>query len=199
MGLAAGQLPDQPGFHGAEQQLALLGLLPCALDVFQDPAQLGAGEVRVDDQAGLGAEGIGQALFLQAVAILTGAAALPDDGVVDGFAGVLVPHDGGLALVGDADGGDVRGGGTDVGHGLLGNFQLGGPDLVCIMLDPAGLGEVLGKLLLCNTAHLALLIEEDAAVGSCTGVQCHYVFCHGENSSFSVRFHTIRPALLCLV
>src|SRR5207244_11465518 len=36
-----------------------------------------------------------------------GAAILPDDGVVDRLAGRAVPHDRGLALVGDADGGDV--------------------------------------------------------------------------------------------
>ena len=38
-----------------------------------------------------------------------GAAILPDDGVVDGLAGGAVPDDGGFALVGDADGGDVAG------------------------------------------------------------------------------------------
>ena len=36
-----------------------------------------------------------------------GAAVLPDDGAVHGRAGGAVPHHGGLALVGDADGGDV--------------------------------------------------------------------------------------------
>ena len=37
-----------------------------------------------------------------------GAAVLPDDGVVDRPAGRAVPHDRGLALVGDAERGDVR-------------------------------------------------------------------------------------------
>ena len=32
-----------------------------------------------------------------------GTAALPNNGIVDGAAGFLIPHDGGLALIGDAD------------------------------------------------------------------------------------------------
>ncbi len=31
----------------------------------------------------------------------------PDNGVVEGFAGLFVPYDGGLTLVGDADGLDL--------------------------------------------------------------------------------------------
>ena len=97
---------------------------------------------------------------------------------MDGLAGVLVPHDGGLTLVGDADGGDVRGGDAQVLHGLLRHFQLGGPDLLGVMLDPAGLGEELGELLLGHTAHLALFIEQDAAVAGGARVQRHYVLSH---------------------
>ena len=37
MHLAAGQLPDQPGLHGAERQLPGLGLFPRTLYVVQDP------------------------------------------------------------------------------------------------------------------------------------------------------------------
>ena len=44
---------------------------------------------------------------LQFGADVGGAAVLPDDGAVHGLAGGAVPHHGGLALVGDADRGDV--------------------------------------------------------------------------------------------
>ena len=107
-----------------------------------------------------------------------GAAALPNDGVVDGLTGVLVPNDGGFALVGDTNSGDVSGSGTGVGHSLLGDLQLSGPNLYSVMLNPTGLGEDLSEFLLCHTAHLTLLIEQDAAIGSGTGIQCHNVFCH---------------------
>ena len=48
-----------------------------------------------------------QAVALHLVAEAGGAAVLPDDGVADRLAGLAVPDDGGFALVGDADGGDV--------------------------------------------------------------------------------------------
>jgi len=46
------------------------------------------------------------------------------------------------------------------------------------MLDPAGLRKVLGEFALCDAAHFAVLIEENAAVGSCAGVKSHDVLCH---------------------
>ena len=65
-----------------------------------------------------------------------------------------VPDHRGLSLVGDADGGNVSGGSSDVLHGLLCHFQLGRKDLVGVMLHPTGLGEDLGKFLLGHTADL---------------------------------------------
>ncbi len=50
--LAAGQLPDQPAVDGAEQQLAVSAPRPCAVDVVEDPFQLGAGEIGIEQQAG---------------------------------------------------------------------------------------------------------------------------------------------------
>lgn len=47
-----------------------------------------------------------QAPALELLAQGGSTAALPDNGIVDGAAGLLIPHDGGLALIGDADGGD---------------------------------------------------------------------------------------------
>ena len=139
---------------------------------------LGTGEVSVNDQAGLGPEGIGQALGLQGVAVLTGTAALPDDGMVNGLAGDLIPNDGGLTLVGDADGGDVCRGGAHLLHGLHSHAQLRGPDLICIVFYPAGFRKVLGELPLGDAAHFASLVEKNAAVRSGTGVQGHDVLCH---------------------
>ena len=51
--LAAGEPPEQIAIDGAEHQLAALGACARAGDVVEDPGDLGAGEIGIDDQAGL--------------------------------------------------------------------------------------------------------------------------------------------------
>ena len=102
----AGETPDEPAFHRAEEDLAPLGAAADAGDVVQDPADLAAGEIGVDQQAGGGADALLQTPVLQLLAQLRRPAALPDDGVIDGLARGLVPEDGGLPLVGHADAGN---------------------------------------------------------------------------------------------
>ena len=164
MGAAAGQLPDQPGLHRAKQQLPGLGPRPHAGHVVQDPFQLGGREVCVDDQARFLPERLGQPFGFQLVAQGAGAAALPDDGMADRFPRLPIPDDGGLPLVGDADGRDLGRASPDLVHGRKRHAQLGGPDLVRVVLHPAGFGEILGELLLCHTAHPPGLVKQDAAV-----------------------------------
>ena len=175
MDLAAGQLPDEPRLHRSEQQLPRLRLLPGTGHIVQDPFQLGGREIGVDDQTRLFPEFLGQPPGLQLIAVGAGAAALPDDGMVNGLPRVPVPHDGGLALVGDANRRDVRCAGTYLIHGGKRHAQLGGPDLVGIVLHPAGFREILSKLLLRHTAHFPFFVEKDAAVRCGPGIQRHDV------------------------
>ena len=178
MDLSTGELPDQPGIHRAEQKIAPVRLLPGTGNVFQDPAHLGAGEVGVDHKASLLTDGIYQAFLHQLLTVSCCSAALPHDGVIHRSAGVFVPNDGGFSLVGNTDGSNIRCCDAGVGHCLPGHLQLGGEDLVGVMLHPTGLGEDLGEFLLCHTLHSTRLIKKDAAVAGCTGVQSHNVFCH---------------------
>ena len=105
---AAGQLPDQPGVDVAEQQFAGAGALARAGHVVENPADLAGGEVGVDDEPGLARDGRRpRGAAGQLGAVIGRAAALPDDGGRDRLAGRAVPDDGGLALVGDADGGNL--------------------------------------------------------------------------------------------
>ena len=85
---------------------------------------------------------------LELIAEPGGAPVLPDNGVVDGLAGAPVPDHGRLALVGDADRGDVPGSEARLGQRLARDLELGRPNLLRVMLDPPGLGEDLAKLLL---------------------------------------------------
>ena len=105
---AGGELVDEPRIDGAELQAAGLGLrLVVLAGVVEQPADLRAGEIGVDEEAGALADLGLEAAQAEILADVGGAAALPDDGVVDGAAGRAVPDNGSLALVGDADGGNV--------------------------------------------------------------------------------------------
>ncbi|MNC06296.1 hypothetical protein D3C75_538030 [compost metagenome] len=148
MHLAVGHLPHQPGVYGAEQQLAVHRLLAGPFHVVQDPLHLGAGEVGVQHQAGVFPHVLFQAAGFQFFTDGRGAAALPDDGVVDGFAGGFLPDNGGFTLVGDADGGDLLAVQAALGQHLGEDGGLGRPDLHGVVLDPARLGVVLGEFAL---------------------------------------------------
>ena len=176
MDLAAGQVPDQPGVDGTEGQLAPLGPLTGAGNVVQQPCDLGAGEVGIGHQTGLAADHIAVACGHQLVDHVGGTAALPDDGVEDGFAGGAVPDHGSLTLVGDTDGGDAVGFHIQLLHGVLGDFQSGAPDLRGVMLHPAGLGEDLPEFLLSGGTDVASLVKENTAGRGCALIQGHDVF-----------------------
>ena len=89
---AAAQAMDEEAVDGAEGELALLRPRPRAFHVIEDPGDLGAGEVSVDDQTGLLADPRLLALGLELCTDVRGAAALPDDGAVDGHAALPVPQ-----------------------------------------------------------------------------------------------------------
>ena len=148
MHLAAGQAPQQEAFDGAGRQRALLRRGPAAGDVVEDPGDLGAGEIGIEQQAGLRRDLVLVAGALQLLAAVGGAAVLPDDGVVDRLAGAAVPHHRGLALVGDADAGQRLGVELGLGQRAAADLDRGRPDLLGVVLDPAGLRKDLRQLLL---------------------------------------------------
>ena len=161
--LALGHLPDQPAVDGTEQEFATTGAFTAAFDMVEDPLDLGAGEVRVDDQAGGLANVILHAVTLELVADRRALAALPDDGVVDRPACDLVPDDGGFALVSDADGGNLFIGDPGLGQRFDEHAALGRPDFHGIMLDPAWLRVDLCKFALSDGHHVGVAVEHDGA------------------------------------
>jgi hypothetical protein len=155
------QLPDQEAVDRAEQKLAPFGPRPRAFDMVQQPLHLGAREIGVQQQACPVGHHRLVALVLQALAQVGGAAVLPDDGVVDWLAGVTVPDQHRLALVGDADGGDLAGGNPGpFDHAPRGPRDRG-PEVGRIMLYPAGLRENLRKFFLRHRDHAQGRVEQD--------------------------------------
>ena len=101
------ELEQQPAVDGAEGQLAALGARARARNLVEQPGELGAGEVRVEQQAGAPRDLGFVAGGAQLLAGCGGAPVLPDDGRRHGFAGGAIPEHRGFALIGDADRGEV--------------------------------------------------------------------------------------------
>ena len=159
--LATSEPPDQERVDGAEQHFTARGARPQAIVRIEQVLDLGTRKVSIDDQAGLLAERRLVAVGLQSIANRRGHAALPDDGVGNRLAGGLVPQDRRLALVGDADGGNVSGGETCLADGILRGLQLGRPNCLGVVLNMAGAREDLRELLLRGRLGLARSIEDD--------------------------------------
>ncbi len=174
----AGQVPQHPAVGVAEHQVPGLGLGAGALDVVQDPLDLGTGEVGGQRQADLLLEALRSPVLGQLVHDRLGAGVLPDDRVVDGLAGGLVPDHRGFALVGDADrrnvvAGQVRlrqGGGDDL-TGVV-------PDLGGIVFHPACLREDLLVLHLARRNDAAAVVEHDGSRAGGALVDSDYVLVH---------------------
>src|SRR5690606_34494965 len=129
--------------------------------VIQDPGYLGAGEVRIEDEAGLAGDLRLHAFALQRGAVLGGAAVLPDDCLVDRPAGLAVPHHGGLALVGDADTGNVAGGDLRLRPRAAAGLERRAPEILRVVLDPSRAREMLRKLLLRRSDDAVIGVEQD--------------------------------------
>src|SRR5438105_814497 len=136
---AARKIPDEPRIDGAEGELTARSSRTRPWNMIEQPLELGAGEVSVDDEPRLGRDERRVPRFTQRVAIGRGAPVLPDNRVRDGLAGRAFPEKRGLTLVGDAEGRDI----ADSNAGLaqhLGHYAgLRRPDLHWIVLDPARL------------------------------------------------------------
>ena len=163
--LAAGEAPQQIAIDGAEQEFAAAGAFARAGDVVEDPRDLGAGEIGIDDQAGFGRDRGLVAFGLEFGADVGGAAVLPDDGAVDRLAGDAVPHHGGLALVGDADRGDVLCGDIRFLQRLAAGRDRRGPDVLGLVLDPARGRKMLREFLLRGRGDRDVGAEHDGARG----------------------------------
>ena len=156
-------------------------LVPKVLRIFhilKNPADFGAGEVGVYEQAGLVPYLVCEAERLEGVAVLRGAAVLPDDGVVDGLARAGVPYDCGFTLVGDAHGGKLRGVYAALFKHAEHDFALAVPYFQRVVFYPAGTGEMLCKLFLADVERSALVIEDDGAGTACSLIKRKNIFFH---------------------
>ena len=193
---SAGQPPGQEAVHRAEAQLAPLGALPRPRHRVKQPHGLGAGKIRVDEQAGLPAEQRGQAVFLQPLHDGRCPPALPDDRAPDRLAGLPVPDHGRFALVGQADRLDVAHVDPRPAHRLAQRVHLALIDVLRIVLDPAGLRVVLRKLVVMRGDLAPLLVENHCPRAGGSLVKRHNVLHVILPSVFTYRLQSVFTSFL---
>ncbi len=171
---AAGEVPDQPRIDGAKSEFAAFRACPRIGHVVEQPFEFGPGEVRIDHQAGFLRDQVGGTRRAQRIAQIRGAPILPDDRVGHGLARRALPDDGGFALVGDADGRNVRGADAGLGQCLGHHSPLRGPDFGRIVLDPSRPRIDLREFPLRAPMNVARMIEDDRARTGRALVQCKH-------------------------
>ena len=159
--VASGQIPHEPAVHGSEAQLALLGTLARTWHVIQNPADLCSGEVSVNDQPCFLADQLRHSGRLEGIAVVGCPPVLPYDGVADRLSSLGVPDDGGLALVGYSDRGDVRTAKSQRCHCFRHHGIFGSPDLHRVVLDHPRFREMLCELFLAHGLGFAFPVEDD--------------------------------------
>ena len=157
---------------------AALGALARTRNVIEDPLDLRAGKIGVDEQAGLLLHIRAKTVGRELIADGRRAAALPDDCVIDGLAGVLVPDDRRLALVRDADAGDVRRRQAALFKRLAHGKHLTLKDDHRVMFHPARFWVDLREGILRQRHNVALTVENNRAGTGCTLVKCNDVAVH---------------------
>ncbi len=163
---AVREAPREPGIDGAEGELAALGARARAGNRIEKPRELRPGKIGIDLQPGPLAEPCFVAGLPERVTSGRGASVLPDDRVGHGLAGLPVPKERGLALVGDPHRGDFGGRQPGRSERPGGDVALGGEDLLGIVLDPARLWEDLAEFLLGSGDRRPGAVEDDRA-GTC--------------------------------
>ena len=163
MHLPTGQPPQQEAVDRAEGELAALRAFPRAGHVVEQPGELRAGEIGIEQQArALAYEGLG-AVGLEPRAGLGRTTVLPDDGTVNRPAARAIPDDRRFALVGDADRGNVLRGKPGALQRLASGRDGVAPDVFRVVLHPAVGRVVLRQFVPGKRDAAALLIEDDAA------------------------------------
>lgn len=142
---AAGEIPNHPGVDGAEYGVAGADGVPDHVHVLQKPHDLEGAEVGADGEAAGGDEVVAPAGEVADEAVTDGAGAgvHPHDGVVQGEAGGSAPDDGGLPLVGEADGPEASVDVVASGGGLVEGLRHAHPhalhDLRRVVLHPSAI------------------------------------------------------------
>ena len=176
---AAGKLENQPTIDRAGGEFAGSGAGVAVGDLAKNPMQLAGGKIRVEKQPSAALNQRLLARIAQGGHVVRGAAVLPDDGAVNGFAGLAIPHHNGFPLICDAN--RREGFWIDAGflHSLARGRKDGVADFLGVVLHPARLGEMLLKFLLRGGEGSEVFVVNDRPGARGALVEGEDVF-HGE-------------------
>src|SRR6266852_6275609 len=156
---APGQVPKEKRIDISEKQLTGSRLFPEARNVFKQPAQLQAAEVCAQRQPGLRPEAVLPAFTGEARDVFLNPCVLPNDGIRHWFAGLALPEDCGLPLIGNADGGQIRSAQPALLERFSDHFFRAAQDFQRVMLHPARLWEYLLVLFLRYRSYPRRLVK----------------------------------------
>ena len=201
MSLTARQVPDKPCVDSTEEKVSRLGFFLCALNVIKNPLNLRCAEICVNKKSRSLLDVFFKTVLFKLLAVFRSSSALPNDSVINRLARMLVPYDSGLSLICNADTRNFlrvnsvfRARRSDTANHSLNNRK---QNFVRVVLYPAVLRIVLGKLVLALGYAFAFLIK-DNCTGACGSlVECHYKFFAHINSSFPLftKYKILYPKL----
>ena len=175
---AARKFPDQKAVDGSAENLSGFGLLVNAGHIVKDPANFQSAEITRKRQARLCAIPILPSQLRELRNIIGHARVLPDDRVVDWFPRLLVPDDGGFALIRNADCSKIRRLKSRSAHRTGNHAFSSPPDFLRIMFNPTRLWIDLLVFLLGDTDDLARTVEDDEARTGCALINGSNVIWH---------------------
>ena len=138
MNLAACQVPDKPGIYRAKRQLAALSAGAHALDIIQNPCDLGSREIGIKNKPGTLPNQVLVALCLEPLTRGSCAPALPHDCVAHRPPSCTVPDNRSFPLVCDSNSGDLLRRDASLCDDGPRNGKLRAPDFLGILFDPSG-------------------------------------------------------------
>ena len=158
---AIGETPKQEAVDGAEGEFAALGGRAGAGCGVERPGDFGRGEIRVEKQARHRRHLRLAAAGFQRRTRFRGTAVLPNDGVADRLAGRAIPDEDGLALIRNADRGQVRRLISRSAQRLAGRRNAAGPERFASCSTQPGRGKICGDLFLRVRNRRAVGVEDD--------------------------------------
>ena len=156
---SAGQIPDEPRINRAEGQFPSFGTGPQTVVLTQHPHELHGRKIRVDGQAGDGADFI--RVFGKRFGDVGAPTVLPDNRGAYGNTGLPVPYDRGFTLIGDAERADIVFCQTRTAQSCADHLTGGQPDFLGVVFNPAGLREALRELGGRGSDRAAIFSEDD--------------------------------------